>query len=276
MSALTFTLIQTKLHWEDKAANLHMLEAKINRISTSTHIVVLPEMFTTGFSMNPEALAETMDGPTVQWMKRIAAEKRMILTGSIMIEEEGHYYNRLIWMLPNGQMGCYNKRHLFAMGEEDAHYSSGNQRFIASVNGWRINCNICYDLRFPVWVRQQYQQANGFEYDVLLYVANWPDRRNHAWKTLLQARAIENQCYVVGVNRVGHDGNGVYHSGDSMVCNALGEVLYHKADEEDLFTITLQKNDLTGIREKLPFWKDADPFLLLPVGAEVKSEQELQ
>lgn len=263
MSSLSFTLIQTALHWEDKKANLDMLEAKINSITHPTHIVVLPEMFTTGFSMKPEQFAETMDGPTVAWMKRLAAQKRVVLTGSIMVSEEGRYYNRLIWMLPNGQMGHYDKRHLFAMGEEDQHYTGGGQRFIASVNGWKIHCNICYDLRFPVWVRQQATAAEGFEYDVLLYVANWPDRRNHAWKTLLQARAIENQCFVVGVNRVGTDGNGVYHSGDSMVCNALGEVLYHKADDEDIFTITLQKNELEALREKLPFWKDADPFLIV-------------
>lgn len=268
MSQLTFTLIQTTLHWEDKAANLAMLEAKINSIAVPTHIVVLPEMFTTGFSMQPERLAETMDGPTVQWMQRMAAQKKVVLTGSIMIEENGQYFNRLIWMLPNGQMGVYDKRHLFAMGEEDEHYTGGSQRFIASVNGWKILCNICYDLRFPVWARQQYAKAGGFEYDVLLHVANWPDRRNHAWKTLLQARAIENQSYVVGVNRVGTDGNGVYHTGDSMVCNALGEVLYHKADDEDIFTITLYKQELNELRDKLPFWKDADNFLLL-------TEQEL-
>jgi omega-amidase len=264
MPAITFTLIQTALHWEDKGANLAMLEKKINSISTPTHIVVLPEMFSTGFSMKPELLAETMDGPTVQWMKKLAAQKRVVLTGSIIIEEEGQYYNRLIWMLPNGQMGLYDKRHLFAMGSEHEHYSQGNQRFIASVNGWKIHCNICYDLRFPVWARQQGDDDRGFEYDVLLYVANWPDRRNHAWKTLLQARAIENQCYVVGVNRVGRDGNGVYHTGDSMVCNALGEVLYHKADDEDIYTVTLQKEELDAVREKLPFWKDADAFLLIP------------
>jgi omega-amidase len=268
MPALTVTLIQTSLHWEDKAANLAMLGAKINSIKTPTHIVVLPEMFSTGFSMKPEQFAETMDGPTVQWMKKQAAQKRVVLTGSIMIEEDGRYYNRLIWMLPNGQMGLYDKRHLFAMGGEEEHYTGGNQRFIASVNGWKINCNICYDLRFPVWARQQQGQGTGFEYDVLLYVANWPDRRNRAWKTLLQARAIENQCYVIGVNRVGNDGNGVYHTGDSMVCDALGEVLYHKADDEDIFTITLQKEELDAVREKLPFWKDADPFLLMPEGVQ--------
>lgn len=263
MSALTFTLIQTTLHWEDKAANLQMLEEKINSIQQPTHIVVLPEMFSTGFSMKPEQLAEPMDGPTVEWMKKVARLKRVAVTGSLMIEEEGRYLNRLIWMLPNGQYGWYDKRHLFAYGHEDQHYTAGTQRFIASVNGWKVMPLVCYDLRFPVWSRQQFHRVDGFEYDILLYVANWPDRRSHAWRTLLQARAIENQCYTIGVNRVGADGNEVYHSGDSMVCNALGEVLYHKADSEDLFTITLHKEELEGTRQKLPFWKDADPFMII-------------
>jgi len=259
MSALTFTLIQTALHWEDIAANLSMLEEKINSITTPTHIVVLPEMFSTGFSMRPEALAETMDGDTIQWMKRLAAQKRVILTGSVIIEEGGQYYNRLVWMQPNGQYGYYDKRHLFAYAGEDQHYTPGNQRLVASVNGWRILLTVCYDLRFPVWARQQYNEE-GFEYDVMLCVANWPERRNHAWKTLLQARAIENQCYAVGVNRIGEDGNNIYHSGDSLVADPLGEVLYHKAREADCFTITLDKKHLETVREKLPFWKDADTF----------------
>lgn len=259
MSSLSVTLIQTSLHWEDKAANLQMLEQKINSITEKTHLVVLPEMFSTGFSMRPEMLAETMQGDTLAWMKRVAAEKRVILTGSVIIEEDGHYYNRLIWMLPNGQYGYYNKRHLFAYAGEDQHYSGGDQRFIASVNGWKIKLLVCYDLRFPVWARQQYTEV-GFEYDVLIYVANWPERRNTAWKTLLQARAIENQCYVVGVNRVGKDGNDIYHSGNSMVVTALGEVLYHKEHDEDIVTIQLEKEALQAVREKLPFWKDADQF----------------
>jgi len=261
MSSLSVTLIQTTLHWEDKAANLAMLEQKIKGIVEKTHIVVLPEMFSTGFSMKPEVLAETMQGETIAWMKRVAAEKRIVLTGSVIIEEDGHYYNRLVWMLPNGQYGYYNKRHLFAFAGEDQHYTGGNQRFIASVNGWKINLLVCYDLRFPVWARQQYT-GEGFEYDLLICVANWPERRNTAWKTLLQARAIENQCYVVGVNRVGKDGNDIYHSGDSMVVDALGEVLYHKAHDEEVITITIEKEALQTIREKLPFWKDADQFEL--------------
>lgn len=260
MASLTFTLIQTQLHWENKNANLQMLEQKINGIKDKTHIVVLPEMFNTGFSMKPEQLAEEMNGATVQWMKRLAATKKIILTGSIIVEENKQFFNRLVWMLPNGERGTYDKRHLFAYAEEDKHYTAGHKRFIASVNGWKINLMVCYDLRFPVWSRQQFHQNKSFEYDVLIYVANWPEKRNTAWKTLLQSRAIENQCYVIGVNRVGNDGNNIYHSGDSMVIDPLGEILYHKVQDEDIFTITLDKEHLKNVRERFPFWRDADDF----------------
>lgn len=239
-----------------------MLEEKINAIATPTELVVLPEMFSTGFSMKPKQLAETMDGETISWMKRIAASRKIILAGSVIIEAEGNYYNRLVWMLPNGQYGYYDKRHRFAFAGEDEHYTAGNRRLVAQVNGWKVNLLICYDLRFPVWARQQVQDGQP-EYDLLLYVANWPQRRSHAWQTLLQARAIENQCYVVGVNRVGHDGNDIYHSGDSMVIDPLGQVLYHKVDDEDVFTITLHKGNLEEVRSKFPFWKDGDTFQLL-------------
>lgn len=248
-----------------------MFEAKIKSLKQPTHIVVLPEMFSTGFSMQPETLAEKMDGPTVQWMKGIAASNKIILTGSVIIEDEEQYYNRLLWVLPNGEIGYYDKRHLFAYGDEDKHYSAGSNRFIASVNGWKINLMVCYDLRFPVWARQQFHQADGYEYDVLVYVANWPERRKHAWKTLLQARAIENQCYVVGVNRVGTDGAGLTYSGDSMVADSLGSVLYQKENAEDIFTISLDKKHLTEVREKLPFWREADPFILVKEPATMES-----
>src|SRR3954470_14218269 len=245
MQPLTFTLIQPQLHWEDKEANLAMLEQKINSIKQSTEVIILPEMFSTGFSMQPHLFAESMDGDTVQWMKRIAQQKKAIVTGSIIIQEEDHYYNRLIWMLPNGSYGCYDKRHLFAYAGEDKHYTSGNKRLIASVKGWKINLQVCYDLRFPVWARHNFAATEGSpEYDLLVYVANWPERRNHAWKTLLQARAIENQCFVVGVNRVGTDGMGHYYSGDTMVVDAMGAPLYTRAHDEDVFTITLQKDSL--------------------------------
>ncbi|HEU4471398.1 MAG TPA: amidohydrolase [Flavisolibacter sp.] len=264
MPDLRITLIQTALVWEDKKANLQKLEQKINDLRESTHVIVLPEMFSTGFSMKPESLAEKMDGPTVTWMKTMAASKRVIITGSLIVEDNGQYFNRMIWMLPNGQYGTYDKRHLFAFAGEDLHYTGGSRRLIASVNGWKVNLMVCYDLRFPVWARQQFGERQAFEYDVLLYVANWPQRRSTAWKSLLQARAIENQSYVIGVNRIGEDGNGIYHSGDSMVIDPLGEVLYHKADEEDVFTISLKKEDLEGVRERFPFWKDADEFEILP------------
>jgi omega-amidase len=266
MSTLTVTTIQSELHWEDKQANLAMFEKKIMGIAEKTEVVILPEMFSTGFSMKPETMAEKMDGPTVAWMKQIAAQKRIILTGSVIIEDEGHYFNRLIWMLPNGQYGFYDKRHLFAYANEHEHYMPGNKRLIASVKGWRVLLIVCYDLRFPVWCRQMPPSTEGGEelYDLMICVANWPERRNHAWKTLLQARAIENQCYVAGVNRVGNDGNNIFHSGDSMIVSPMGEVLYTKANTEDIYTLTLQKNTLDEVRTKLPFLEDADDFIIQP------------
>ena len=280
MQELRVTLIQSALLWENIEGNLHHFEEIILPFKKSTDLIVLPEMFSTGFSMKPEDLAETMDGETVKWMKRIASEKKIILTGSVIIgqaaqsgqieTDEPEYFNRLIWMLPNGEYGYYDKRHLFAYAGEDEHYTSGTKRLIASVKGWKINLLVCYDLRFPVWSRQAppLREERGLggevEYDLLIYVANWPERRIHAWKTLLQARAIENQCYVIGVNRVGNDGNDIYYSGDSMVVDPMGEVLYHKAHEEDIFTITLHREKLEEVRTKLPFWKDGDNFIIQP------------
>jgi omega-amidase len=261
MSTLTITTVQTNLFWENKKANLNQLEEKIDSIPESTEIVILPEMFTTGFSMQPSLLAETMDGDSIQWMKDVAARNGVVLAGSLIIEEDKKYYNRMVWMLPNGQYGYYDKKHLFAFAGEDNFYKPGNKRLIASVKGWKINLQVCYDLRFPVWARQQ-KPDDQFpaEYDVLIYVANWPERRSHAWKTLLCARAIENQCYVIGVNRVGRDGNDIYYSGNSMVIDPLGEVLYHMEGDEDIFTITLLKEHLEQVRSKYPFWKDGDRF----------------
>lgn len=282
MSTLTITTIQSALHWEDKQANLDMFEKKIMDIAEKTEVVILPEMFSTGFSMKPKSMAEKMDGPTIDWMKRVAAKKRIILTGSVIIEDEGNYFNRLIWMLPNGQYGIYDKRHLFAYAGEHEQYSPGSKRLIAMVKGWKINLIVCYDLRFPVWCRQSRpaapvdfstpaapEQLAGMgsetiepEYDLLICVANWPERRNHAWKTLLQARAIENQCYVAGVNRIGNDGNNIYHSGDSMIVSPMGEILYTKAKEEEIFTFTLLKENVEEVRKKLPFLEDADDFII--------------
>ena len=270
MPTLTITTIQSNIVWEDKDANLKLFEEKINAIEERTEVVVLPEMFSTGFTMQPQLFAETMDGETVDWMKNMAIDKKIIITGSIIIKEEDKFYNRLIWMLPNGDMGFYNKRHLFAYAGEDDHYAAGNKRLIASVKGWKINLQVCYDLRFPVWARQMLKYDENAaeepelqtEYDVLVYVANWPERRIHAWKILLQARAIENQSFVIGVNRVGQDGHGIYHSGETMVVDPLGEILYEAAHKEEVRTITLDKDKLEEIRKRFPFWKDADHFMI--------------
>ena len=258
MSTLTITTIQTNLHWEDKAANLQMLEEKINSIKEKTEIVVLPEMFTTGFSMKPKELAETMDGETVQWMKRIAAAKKIILTGSVIIEDGGNYYNRLIWMTPEREYTYYDKRHLFSMGKENDHYTAGDEKVIVELKGWKIRLAICYDLRFPVWIRNQ-----GSEYDLLLIVASWPDQRMAHWRALIPARAIENQSYVVAVNRVGHDGNQVYHSGHSMCIDPFGNTVYYKPEDEDLYTFSIGYEELVKIRRAYPFLPDADNFTIV-------------
>ena len=274
MQPLRITLIQTDLHWENPDANRSMLEKKIRNIKESGHIVLLPEMFSSGFSMRPELVAEEEGGSTFQWMRSLAAEKRGILCGSLPVKENAEessaiqirYFNRLVWMLPNGHYGTYDKRHLFAYAGENQHYTAGNRRLITSVNGWRLNLQICYDLRFPVWARQapspEDRAAGKSEYDVLVYLANWPERRIQAWRSLLIARAIENQAYVIGVNRVGADGNGIYHSGNSMVVDPFGEVSYEKQNEEDVFTTELSFDHLNEVRTRLPFMKDGDDFSL--------------
>lgn len=263
MSSLTLSLVQTALVWEDKAANLQLLETQLASLRGKTQVVVLPELFSTGFSMQTQVLAEPMSGPTVQWMRTMAQQYQLIITGSVMIQEEGLFYNRLIWMLPTGELGHYDKRHLFAFAGEDRYYSRGNKRFIASANGFKINLQICYDLRFPVWSRQHATDGQP-EYDLLIYVANWPERRRLAWMSLLQARAIENQCYVIGVNRVGEDGHQIYHSGDSMVIDPLGEVLFTKKDQACVHTLTISKEQLQAYRRQFPFLRDGDAFELLP------------
>ncbi|GEP94843.1 amidohydrolase [Chitinophaga cymbidii] len=263
MSDLTVSLIQANLHWEDVPANLAMFDQKIDSIKERTEVIVLPEMFSTGFSMQSSKLAETMDGSAVQWMKKKAKEKNVIITGSLIIEENGEYYNRMIWMLPNGTYGIYNKRHLFAFADEHNHYKAGDKRLIAQVKGWKICLTVCYDLRFPVWARNTLQDNGAPAYDVLINVANWPERRSTPWRALLQARAIENQSYVIGVNRVGNDGNNIYHSGDSSLIDPIGEIIYHKAHDEDVFTYTLSRAHLDELRTKFPFMRDADQFMIL-------------
>jgi len=270
MSLLRITMIQTPLYWEDKKANLGMFQKKIEELPSQPELIVLPEMFSTGFSMKKESLAETITGPTVEWMRETAGKKGSIITGSIIAREDKDgvpsYYNRLIWMLPSGDYGYYDKRHLFAYGKEDQHFTSGKKRLIASVNGWKVNLQVCYDLRFPVWLRQSRQQPvqTEPEYDLLIVVANWPAVRSHAWKTLLQARAIENQCYVIGVNRTGRDGNGLQYSGESMLIDPLGDPIKMLLSDEDIFSHTLDRNKLEEVRSKFPFWHDADEFFIQP------------
>jgi omega-amidase len=254
MDSLIVTLVQTELHWENKVANIAHFSKLIESIGTKTDIIMLPEMFTTGFSMQPGKLAESMDGATVSWMLETAAARGAVVTGSCIILEKGRYYNRLIWAQPDGKVFHYDKRHLFGLSNEHKHYSAGSRKLIVKWKDWTICPMICYDLRFPVWCR------NAEGYEVLLFVANWPERRNVAWKILLQARAIENQSYVVGVNRIGYDGNGVYHSGDSSIIDPAGEVIFTQSDLPAVKTYALSKERLLYVREKLPFLNDADRF----------------
>lgn len=272
MSTLTVSLVQTPLFWEDKEANLDMLGKKVLDIKERTEVVVLPEMFSTGFTMNAAGFAESMTGPTMSWMKQLAIEKKCILTGSLIIKESRNdqavFFNRLVWMQPDGSYGYYDKRHLFAYGKEDLHYTPGARRLISSVNGWKVNLQVCYDLRFPVWLRQSNPASNSVpennrpEYDLLIIVANWPTTRIHAWKTLLSARAIENQCFVAGVNRIGTDRNGLAYPGESAVYGPLGETLQNAGSEESIITLTLNSEQTETARKQFPFWKDADHFLI--------------
>lgn len=255
MTDLKVTLIQTTIAWEDPAANLAHYEQHIASIEGKTDLIILPEMFTTGFTMNPAANAEPMNGPSMQWLAQQAAETGAVVTGSLVIEEEGHYFNRLIWMPPNGQFQTYNKRHLFAMAGEHKHYLAGRERLIVRYRGWRICPLICYDLRFPVWAR------NDEAYDLLIYTANWPSRRRYDWQTLLKARAIENQCYTIGVNRVGTDANGHPYSGDSCVIDpGWRHTLYHVEEIEEVRTETLSAEHLMKVRQRLPFLADRDRY----------------
>lgn len=258
---LSFSIIQSDIAWEQKEKNLEHYAQLIDGINTPKEIVVLPEMFSTGFSMNATALAEEMDGATLGWMRDTAARHKIILTGSIIIREGENYFNRLIWMQPDGHYYCYDKRHLFGFAGEDASYSAGEKKIIVQVKGWKICPLICYDLRFPVWARNVLKNGEPL-YDILLYVANWPTRRSTAWKTLLQARAIENQCFCLGVNRVGEDGKGITYEGASSVFDPLGEVIWQNLDTAAVHTVVLQKETLNEVRNKLPFLKDSDNFIL--------------
>jgi len=255
MQDLKVTLIQSDLHWENSLANFAMFEEKIWQISEPSDLIVLPEMFTTGFSMKASALAEPMNYHATKWLKQMSGQTKAVITGSVIIKENNQYYNRLFWVEPNGTISTYDKRHLFRMAGEDNVYQSGTAKMIKQIKGWNVCPLVCYDLRFPVWSRNR-----NNEYDLLLYVANWPEVRSYAWKTLLRARAIENIAYVVGVNRVGKDGNGHSYSGDSVVLDAKGGVIQEISGEEGIITVTLSKKELLEFRERFPANLDADSF----------------
>ncbi|RMF02845.1 MAG: amidohydrolase [Bacteroidetes bacterium] len=254
MSSLRIAFIQAELHWEDAIANRAQFEQYFNRISTDVDLIVLPEMFTTGFSMNPAPLAEPMDGPTHAWLREWAARKQATLTGSLIIREGAHYYNRLLWVRPDGITATYDKRHLFSLAGEQHAYTAGRVQQVMTCKGWRILPLICYDLRFPVWSR------NTMDYDLLLYVANFPDKRAHAWRSLLQARAIENQAYVLGVNRVGVDGNGIYYAGESCLIDYAGHFHAHLPATPASAEVNLDREKLHSFRQRFAFLPDRDRF----------------
>lgn len=253
---MKISLIQTSLIWENAQANRDNFERLIDSIQEATDIILLPEMFSTGFTMLPETLAESMDGETVQWMKTMAAAKDCAVAGSVVIKENGNYYNRFLFVLPDGEIKVYNKRHLFSLAGEHKAYTNGVDRLIVEYRGWKICPLVCYDLRFPVFSR------NTEAYDLLLYAANWPAPRILAWDTLLRARAIENMCYVAGVNRIGQDNNGHSYLGHSQVLDCLGGNVVEPSENEGVFTVTLDKESMLETRKKLDFLSDRDSFSL--------------
>lgn len=248
-------LLQSNIIWGNISENLTNFSKKIEELSSDTDLVILPEMFSTGFSMQPYQLAEKMDGMAISWMLKKASEKQLAIVGSLIIKENNNYYNRLVFTHPNGEIETYDKRHLFSYGGEDKLYSVGIKKLIVNYKGWRICPLICYDLRFPVWSR------NMDDYDILIYVANWPKARINAWDTLLKARAIENMCYTIGVNRVGVDGNKLEYVGHSQAVDMLGkELVKSQIFTEDTLECTLDKNKLIETRKRLGFLNDKDSF----------------
>lgn len=252
------TIIQTDLQWQDKEANLQHLSAMLDSVPEGDGVVILPEMFTTAFSMSPAEFAESMDGPSVSWMKARAAACRYALCGSLIIAEEDSFFNRMLFVTPDGTVTWYDKRHLHSMSGEPDVYSRGNKRVTCIFRELRFNLQVCYDLRFPVWSR------NRGDTDVIIYSANWPDIRSHAWKSLLVARAIENQCYVIGVNRVGKNPDGTSYSGDSVIIGPRGEQLaFVPSGEEGIASAELSLGELEKYRSDMPIWRDADAFTIL-------------
>lgn len=257
MQDLRITFIQANQLWEDKAANLAHYEELLRSVS-ETDLILLPEMFQTGFSMNTKNLAEKMeDSHSISWLKKNAKEKNAAFYTSLIIEEHGNYFNRGVFAEPNGTVTCYDKRKLFGMAEESIHFTAGSKEVIVDYSGWKINLQICYDLRFPENIRNGEINEKPV-YDLLLYVANWPERRIHHWSTLLPARAIENQCYVAGLNRIGTDNSGLSYNGQSKLINLLGEELSNLSDSESVITYRISYHELVQLREKLPFLKDSN------------------
>ena len=256
MQDLKITTVQAELKWQDKSANLLHFDNLLKDIASD--VIVLPEMFATGFSMDAENNFSEMDGPEHEWMKKTAARIDSVICGSLIIKEDDNFFNRFLWVTPEGQTEFYDKRHLFRMADEHHSYSAGEQNKIVELKGWKLCLQVCYDLRFPVWSRNK-----DLAYDIVLYVANWPERRSHAWKSLLRARAIENLAYCVGVNRVGKDGNDISYSGDSAILDFLGhEITNIPAHKERIESTVLNYQKLADYREKFPAWKDADNFQL--------------
>lgn len=256
MQDLTITTVQTDLLWENKKGNLAHLDYLLSKLNESTDLIILPEMFTTGFTMNAEAMAESMEGEAVQWMAEKAKLFNAVITGSLVIEVDGDFYNRLVWMRPDGTISFYDKRHLFTLAKEDQTFQPGKKKLVLDYKGWKICPLICYDLRFPAWSRNQE------DYDLVFYVANWPKPRATHWKALLQARAIENQSYVIGVNRVGVDEKENSYTGDSAVIDYSGMIRYQVSEVEDIFTTVLSYSDQQTFRRKLNFLPDRDQITI--------------
>jgi len=250
-------LIQAPLVWEKPAHNRNYFETKINSLPADIDLVVLPEMFTSGFTMNPQAVAETMDGTTIDWLKDLAKAKNLAITGSLVIVENGNYYNRLLFVFPSGEIQYYDKRHLFTLAGENKVYAAGKDKLIVEYRGFRICPLICYDLRFPVFSR------NTEDYDVLIYVANWPKVRINAWDILLRARAIENMAYAIGVNRVGLDGNNHEYTGHSQAIDFLGNYITEPSETEGVFIAELNRDELLKTRTRLGFLDDRDSFEMI-------------
>ncbi len=254
---LRVSLVQFEIAWEDPLANCALLEEKLQHLINQTDVVVLPEMFSTGFSMNDQG-AEIGHGPVIKWLKLMANRLNAVVVGSIKCKENNQFFNRFVALTPNGEKFCYDKKHLFRMGGEDQFYTAGNEKRIISYKNWNIAAFVCYDLRFPVWSRNV-----DLSYDLAIYVANWPAVRAHAWNTLLRARAIENLAYVVGVNRIGQDGNEIQYQGDSALISYLGNDLLNLSNEDSIRTLSISKSDLMEFREKFPTDLDADHFELI-------------